>query len=307
MPYNNKRWSGASLTIDQSVLYSSGGLTVNKWGCHETTSWLDRTRNGSCLLLKTEQLSGASILDKSNAPVMAVTKHLVQCLWTEHAAKMVQTALFLNLTGSTIRHLCQNEWETGSWDRTSKNAKHKCRTTTIVAVCAARYTAIVLPRHFCFLRLESCPSKQSQAPLRYWCGPSSPLVLVMANSWIYQQKNYLLTIRCRRRRRLPVRRPPPRRPSPPVQTAPVWTETRPAARTSASRRRGNQRRTWSGRRKRQRWTRQHTARKGKEMYTPLDGGGGGGGWVQSRVAKRSGMLVVPLRGRNLLLWCRLGC
>ena len=29
--------------------------------------------------------------------------------------------------------------------------------------------------------IESCPSKRSQAALRYWFGPSSPLVLVMAN------------------------------------------------------------------------------------------------------------------------------
>ena len=35
--------------------------------------------------------------------------------------------------------------------KTSKNAKQKCRTTAIVAVCAVRYTAIVLPRHFCLL------------------------------------------------------------------------------------------------------------------------------------------------------------
>ena len=36
-------------------------------------------------------------------------------------------------------------------DRKSKNSKEKCRTTTIVAVCAAGSTTIVLPRHFCLL------------------------------------------------------------------------------------------------------------------------------------------------------------
>ena len=54
----------------------------------------------------------------------------------------------------------QNEWVGISnakalgivWrDRTSKNSKQKCRTTTLVAVCAARYTSIILPRHFCLL------------------------------------------------------------------------------------------------------------------------------------------------------------
>ena len=63
-------------------------------------------------------------------------------------------------------------------DRTSKNSKQKCRTTTIVAVCAARYTAIVLPQHFCLDWLIDwfvdgwigcCPSKRSQSH----CGSDS--------------------------------------------------------------------------------------------------------------------------------------
>ena len=57
-------------------------------------------------------------------------------------------------------------------DRSIKNSKHKCRTTTIVAVCAARYAAIVLPRHFCLidgLIIESCPPND---PKRH-CGSDS--------------------------------------------------------------------------------------------------------------------------------------
>ena len=39
-------------------------------------------------------------------------------------------------------------------DRTSKNSKQKSRNTTIVAVCAARYIAIVLLRHFACLVID---------------------------------------------------------------------------------------------------------------------------------------------------------
>ena len=66
-------------------------------------------------------------------------------------------------------------------DRTSKHAKRKCRNPAIVAACAARYTAIVLPWNFCLSPHESCPSKRSQVRLLYRFGPSSPLVLVMDN------------------------------------------------------------------------------------------------------------------------------
>ena len=56
-----------------------------------------------------------------------------------------------------------------------------CHTTPIVAVCATRYTTIVVPQHFCLSSLESDPSKQPEAPLWYWFKPSSPLILVMPN------------------------------------------------------------------------------------------------------------------------------
>ena len=92
------------------------------------------------------------------------------------------------IESSSTRTAITNEWETGSesanakalgvvWrDGTSANAMQNCRKTTIVAVCAARYTAIVLPRHFCSSSLESSPSCGIG-----WFGPSFPLVLVMAN------------------------------------------------------------------------------------------------------------------------------
>ena len=76
----------------------------------------------------------------------------------------------------------QNEWEPGSGSATQRHLgsfgetgqdkqklQAKMSLTTIVAVCAARYTAILLPRHFClldWLLIESCPSKRSQAQLR---------------------------------------------------------------------------------------------------------------------------------------------
>ena len=78
----------------------------------------------------------------------------------------------------------QNEWETRS--ELATQSKNAAPLSTIVAVCAARYTAMVLPRHFCLSSLESCPSKRSRAPLRYRFGLSPPPVLVMANmgvSW----------------------------------------------------------------------------------------------------------------------------
>ena len=50
-----------------------------------------------------------------------------------------------------------------------------------LSVCAARCTAIVLPRPFCLSSLKSCPSKQSHAPLRYWFRPRFPSILAMAN------------------------------------------------------------------------------------------------------------------------------
>ena len=56
-------------------------------------------------------------------------------------------------THGSIGHY-QNKWEPGSESATQRHlesSKQNCRTTTIVAVCAARYTAIVLPRHFCLL------------------------------------------------------------------------------------------------------------------------------------------------------------
>ena len=59
-------------------------------------------------------------------------------------------------------------WHLGSFDRLEEQEEHKCQ-----AACAARYTAIVLSRHFLLSSHESCNSKRSQALLRYWFGHSS--------------------------------------------------------------------------------------------------------------------------------------
>ena len=87
----------------------------------------------------------------------------------------------------------QNEWETGSepvpWrllgsfggTGQAKTQAKKCRATTVVAFCVAGYTQLVM-RQFCLPSLEACPSKRSQAPSRYWFGPSFPHVFETANS-----------------------------------------------------------------------------------------------------------------------------
>ena len=88
----------------------------------------------------------------------------------------------------------QNEWETGSESATQRHLgsfggtghaeiPSKNATTTIMAVFAARYTAIVLPLHCCLSSLVSCPCKRSQlSAIAVLIRPSSRLVLVMSNS-----------------------------------------------------------------------------------------------------------------------------
>ena len=81
----------------------------------------------------------------------------------------------------------QNEWEPGSESERQRHlvsfgrigqakGKRKGPITTVAAVCAARYTAIVLPRHFCLidwiLSLQTIPSAiavviQTQLPARF--------------------------------------------------------------------------------------------------------------------------------------------
>ena len=78
----------------------------------------------------------------------------------------------------TIGHY-QNEWEPGSesatqgtWDRLKGQGKQKfqgkCRTATIVAVCAARYTAIVLPRSFLRLVRVDQRALRVDSSQRHW-------------------------------------------------------------------------------------------------------------------------------------------
>ena len=52
-------------------------------------------------------------------------------------------------------------------DRTSQTAKQKCRTTTTVAVFAARCTAIVLPRHLLWVSPRSNPVPAPNDPSRH--------------------------------------------------------------------------------------------------------------------------------------------
>ena len=79
----------------------------------------------------------------------------------------------------TSGKLGRNQYREGTWDRLEgqgqQQYEQKCRITTTVAVCAARYVAIAVMRHFCLPSLESRPCKRSQAPLRYWFGPSFQL------------------------------------------------------------------------------------------------------------------------------------
>ena len=89
----------------------------------------------------------------------------------------------------TSGKLGQNQYRKGTWDRFEGQDKQKCRITQMAAACVARYTGILLSRHLSLSSLESCLSKRSQAPLRYWFGPSLPLVLVMA-----VQVDYFLTL-----------------------------------------------------------------------------------------------------------------
>ena len=65
----------------------------------------------------------------------------------------------------------QNEWGTGSESVPQRHlgffrgkGQEKCRINTIVAVCAARYPAMVLPRNVCLCSLGSRPSKWSLGP-----------------------------------------------------------------------------------------------------------------------------------------------
>ena len=51
----------------------------------------------------------------------------------------------------TSGNLGQNQQRKGTWDRLEGQDKQKCLTSTIVAVRAARYSAIVLPRHLFWL------------------------------------------------------------------------------------------------------------------------------------------------------------
>ena len=87
-----------------------------------------------------------------------VTSH-VDSAWTWREQELVIT--------KTSGNLGRNQQRKGIWDRLERQDKYKCRNATIVAVRAASYTAIALPRHFYSFSLESCPSKRSHAPLRY--------------------------------------------------------------------------------------------------------------------------------------------
>ena len=77
----------------------------------------------------------------------------------------------------TSEKLGRNQYRRVTWAGQDKhNDKQNCG-----CLCSPRQAAVVVVRHFYFSSHESRPSKRSQAPLRYWVGPSFPLVLVMAN------------------------------------------------------------------------------------------------------------------------------